>query len=290
MTLHDAHNHLHFAELAPHRASILDAWPRAAGHAGRMIVNGTSPDDWPAVAALAASTPAVSPAYGIHPWDAAAPRPDDWLDQLETHLRADSSASVGEIGLDRWLLDARPDDPRLAGVARASLDAQIAIFLPQLALAARHDRAASIHCLRAHQALLELLRAHPRPARGVLIHAYSGPAELVAPFAALGAYFSFSTAFLDETRHATARAAFRLVPADRLLCETDAPAMPPPHTWRTHRLPGTLHGAPLNHPGNIEAAHAGLVALRGEDPDELARRLDENFHRLFGPARAPSAA
>lgn len=283
MTLHDAHNHLHFAELAPHRERILDAWSRTAGPAGRLVLNGTHPDDWPAVAALAADHPAILPAYGLHPWDAASPRPDDWLHQLETRLLATPSASVGEIGLDRWLLDARPDDPRLAGVARASLDDQAAVFLPQLDLAARHDRAATIHCLRAHPRLLELLRAHPRPARGVLLHAYSGPAELVPAFVALGAYFSFNTAFLDETRHASTRAAFRQVPDERLLIETDAPAMPPPHAWRTHRLPGSLHGAPLNHPANIEVAWLGLATLRGDDPATLAARLDHNFRALFGP-------
>lgn len=281
MILHDAHNHLHFTELGAHRERILDAWTRTAGPSGLMMVNGTHPDDWPAVATLAATAPCIRPAYGLHPWDAGAPRPPDWLADLEARLLADPAATIGEIGLDRWLLDARPDDPRLAGVVRAPIESQTTVFLAQLAIAARHQRAASIHCLRAHAQMLELLRRHPRPAPGFLLHAYSGPAELVPAFAELGAYFSFNTAFLDEARHAATRAAFHRVPPERLLIETDAPAMPPPHVWRTHRLPGDLHGAPLNHPANIEVALLGLATLRGEDPAVLARQLAANFHTLF---------
>lgn len=283
MPFHDAHNHLQDDWLAPHLDRIAAAWPETAGRAGRMVVNGTHATDWPRVAALAAEHAFVRPAYGIHPWDAGEERPDDWLADVEARLRADPRATVGEIGIDRWILDsARPDDPRLAGVRRASLDEQIAVFLPQLALAARLDRAASVHCLQSFGELLRLLRESPRPARGFLLHAYGGPAELVAEFAALGAYFSYNPAFLDP-RKTRQQAAFKLVPADRLLCETDAPAMIPPQPWRTHKLPPAPDGSPVNHPGNIEAAYAGLAALRGEDPGELATRVAENFTRLFGP-------
>lgn len=281
--LHDAHNHLQDETLAPHLPRIAAAWPETAGSSGRMIVNGTHPDDWPRVAGLAAAHAFVRPAYGVHPWDVGAPRPADWLEELESRLAADPRASVGEIGLDRWILDgARADDPRLAGQRRASMDEQVAVFSPQLALAAKQDRAATIHCLRAFDDLLPLLRAHRLPARGFLLHAYGGPAALVHELAELGAYFSFNTSSLDPRRQRR-REAFKVVPAERLLCETDAPAMAPPQPWRTHKLPPGPDGSPLNHPGNIEAAYAGLASLRGEDPAALAERVAGNFSRLFGP-------
>lgn len=280
--LHDAHNHLQDEALAPHLARIASAWPDLAGRAGRMVVNGTHPSDWPRVAELAAAHLFVSPAYGIHPWDTGAPRPDDWLGDLRARLLADPRASVGEIGLDRWILDhARPDDPRLAGLRRAPMDEQVAVFLPQLALAAELDRPAIIHCLQAFGELLPLLRAHPRPARGFLLHAYGGPAELVPELVELGAYFSFNPAFLDP-RKTRQQEAFRRIPAERLLCETDAPAMLPPQTWRTHKLPPARDGSPVNHPGNIEAAYAGLAALRGVEPARLASEVATAFQRLFG--------
>ncbi len=298
MPLHDAHNHLQDETLAPHLARVAAVWPELASAAGRMVVNGTHPADWPRVAALAAAHPFLLPAYGIHPWDTGAPRPDDWLTDLRARLLADPRASVGEIGLDRWILDsARPDDPRLAGVRRAPMEEQIATLLPQLALAAELDRPATIHCLHAFGDLLPLLRAHPLPARGFLLHAYGGPADLVPELTELGAYFSFNPSFLKTSRPPASCNPIgytmpeplgsklvnfaKTIPADRLLCETDAPAMIPPQAWRTHKLPPAADGSPVNHPGNIEAAYAGLAALRGEDPAALAAQVAQNFTRLF---------
>ncbi len=303
MSLHDAHNHLQDDALAPHLERIAAAWTDLAGPTGRMVVNGTHPDDWPRVAALAAKYPFVLPAYGLHPWDAGAPRPQDWLEQLRTLLVADPRASVGEIGLDRWILDtARTDDPRLAGVRRAPMEEQIAVFLPQLALAAELDRPASVHCLHAYPDLLPLLRTHPCPHRGFLLHAYSGPSDLIPELAALGAYFSFNPNFLANTTRPPASSnligylrpgaagtkklavfsASESISAERLLCETDAPAMLPPQQWRTHKLPPAADGTPVNHPGNIEAAYAGLSALRGMETSDLSALVADNFTRLFG--------
>lgn len=292
--LHDAHNHLQDEWLAPH----LDRIARAATDAGiaDMVVNGTHPDDWPLVAELADRFPFVRPAYGIHPWDAGRPRPDDWLEQLEARLISDPRASIGEIGLDRWIIDsARPDDPRLAGVRRPSIDEQTAVFLPQLALAAKHNRAATIHCLQAWGALDKLLHAHPVPARGFLIHAYGGPAELVPKFTALGACFSFNGYFLKETPKPTCHLisdkppkpprleTFKIIPLERLLVETDAPAMPLPQSWRTHKLPPAPDGSHVNHPGNLDAAYTALASLRGIPLAELTSQVTANFTRLFGP-------
>ncbi len=279
--LHDAHNHLQDDALEPHLPRIAEAWPGVAGASGLMVVNGTHPTDWPRIAALAERHAFVRPAYGIHPWDGGAPRPADWKEQLAAKLDADPRATVGEIGLDRWILEmARPDDPRLAGVRRASMPEQIEIFLEQLLLATSRDRAATIHCLHAYDDLLPLLRHRPLPARGFLLHAFGGPPGLVPELVGLGAYFSFNPSFLDP-RKARQRDTFKLIPPDRLLCETDAPAMLPPQAWRTHKLPPSADGSPVNHPGNIEAAYAGLAALRGEDTASLAQRVAENFHRLF---------
>lgn len=279
---HDAHNHLQDDTLAPHLEKIAASWPLVAGASGRMVVNGTHPNDWPRVASLASRHGFIVPAYGIHPWDAGVPRPDDWLARLSAQLSTHPAASVGEIGLDRWILDsARPDDPRLAGVRRASMEQQVATFLPQLALAVSHGCPATIHCLQAFDDLMPLLRAHPRPARGFLLHAYGGPADLVPELAALGAYFSFNPSFLDP-RKARRRETFKAIPLDRLLCETDAPAMLPPQAWRTHKLPPAADGSFPNHPGNIEAAYAGLAALLGLTVAELQSLVSKNFNRLFG--------
>jgi TatD DNase family protein len=278
--LYDAHNHLQDEWLAPHIERIARTVEETDIDA--MVVNGTHPDDWPNVEALANRFAFVRPAYGIHPWDVGRPRDDTWLGQLEARLGSHPFASIGEIGLDRWIIDsARPDDPRLAGLRRATLDEQTTVFLPQLALAARHNRPVTIHCLQAFGALDELLHAHPVPARGFLLHAYGGPAQMVPRFLGRGAYFSFNGAFLDP-RKTKQQDVFKHLPADRLLVETDAPAMPLPQPWRTHKLPPAPDGSPINHPGNLDAAYAGLASLRGVPLRDLTAQIAANFTRLFG--------
>lgn len=278
MRYYDAHNHAHDAWLTPHRERIaaqLGALPLEAA-----VVNGTGESDWPEVLELARRHRWVRPSLGLHPWDCGNRSPD-WASSLECLLAEHPEAAVGEIGLDRWILDrARPDDPRLAGLRRAPLAEQREVFKFQLQLAVRLDRAATIHCLEAWGALLEDLRAAPLPRRGFLLHAYSGPAEMIRDFAGLGAYFSFNGSFLEE-RRGRHRELYRSMPRERLLIETDAPAMAPPTPWRTHKLP-RVEGQEVNHPGNIEAAYAGLAAFLGEPVTDLAAQVEANFTALFG--------
>jgi TatD DNase family protein len=280
----DAHNHLQDPWLAPHRDHVL-ADLRAAG-VRACVVNGTSETDWPDVAELCSrsnSQLALLPSYGLHPWNVGNASPH-WRDHLRTHLSPSSPSSpfIGEIGLDRWILDrARPDDSRLAGLRRASLDEQLDAFTWQLALAAERDLPVTIHCIDAWGALADALRRTPRPARGFLLHAYGGSAEMARELIALGAYFSFNGYFLGD-RQSAKREVFKTLPADRLLVETDAPAMPPPAGRRTHELPRLADGNPINHPANLGAVYAGLSEIRGISLPSLTGLAAHNFARFFG--------
>lgn len=275
----DAHNHLQDEWLTPHLDRLIERLEQE-GIAG-AIVNGTHPDDWDAVAALGERIHWVRTSYGVHPWDCGR-RPADWREQLEVRLQQDPAAAVGEIGLDRWILDsARPDDPRLRDTVRAPLAEQTQVFREQLALAARHERPVTIHCLQAWGPLLEVLEAQPRLPRGFLLHAYGGSAELAKRMVTLGASFSFNPSFLAE-RKQRQRDVFKLLPLDRLLVETDAPATPPPPEHDADPLPPSSDGSRINSPLNLKVAYAGLAELRGVTVEELQQKVADNFHRLFG--------
>jgi TatD DNase family protein len=276
---YDAHNHLHDAWLAPHRAQVITDLARIP--LAIAVVNGTCQSDWPEVTALARDYEWVLPSYGLHPWNVGNAT-DSWHDDLRRTLDSAPHAGVGEIGIDRWILErARADDSRLTGLRRAPLDEQLTAFTWQLDLAAQRNLPVTVHCIDAWGALHEALRSASRPARGFLLHAYGGSAELARDFAALGAYFSFNGYFLGE-RQAARRAVFTTLPLERLLVETDAPAMPPPAGQRAYSLPGLADGNPLNHPANIAAVYAGLAAIRATTIDSLAEQVAANFHRLFG--------
>ncbi len=259
----DAHNHLHDARLAPHLSEIRPALARLAVE--RAVVNGTREADWAAVAALAAEQTWVLPSFGLHPWHIHG-RSGEWLGNLERLLAAHPSAGVGEIGLDRWIADHDIAD-------------QSAVFRAQLSLAATLNRPVTIHCLRAWGALWEILRSHALPARGFLIHAYGGPAEMTHGFLDHGGYFSFNAYFLHE-RKAAQREIFRHLPGDRILLETDAPDLPPPVERNPHPLTDTAGNA-INHPANLALAYASLAELRGVPLNELVAQVRGNFARLF---------
>lgn len=244
-----------------------------------MVVNGSCEADWPAVLALARTYPQVLPSFGYHPWYVH-DRSPDWQRVLVS-LLDQVPAAVGEIGLDRW----KP------GLGYAD---QEEVFGAQLRLAAERNLPVSIHCLRAWGRLWQLLRDHPRPARGLLLHSYGGSPELVEPLARLGAYFGLP-GYFARARKERQRYVFKQVPPDRLLIETDAPDQPLPSAAETlpewqglfepakvYALASPTEHRPINHPANVRAVYEWAALWLGEPLPALAARVEENFLRLFG--------
>ncbi|MBK1834536.1 TatD family hydrolase [Roseibacillus ishigakijimensis] len=250
----DAHNHLQqFAD-----PETILATARAAG-VERQLVNGTCEEDWPRVRELCAHHPdELWPSFGLHPWEVPHRSPQ-WASTLRDLLAKTPHAALGECGLDRWK---KPHD----------LPTQVDCLQIQIDLAKELDRPLTIHCLQAWGPLLALLQKqdHLPP---FLIHAFSGSREMMAEFASLGAYFSFNGFFLHE-RKALLRETYREIPPDRLLLESDAPAMLPPPDFVTHPLP-----AEQNHPANLPISLQELAKIRSCPTPQLARQLEQNFHR-----------
>ena len=303
-SLYDAHCHLADARLAhcDLRALVREACDAGVRH---LVVNGTCEGDWAAVATLAASVPGVVvPAFGLHPWRVAAASPH-WAEALQAALERHPHAALGECGLHHG-----------AG-CEATPQQQAAALATQLDLAAKLRRPATLHCVRAQGAIHDALLAAAPPAGflnsgGVMLHGYSGSAEMVPRFAALGAHFSFSAA-LGGMAPARAQALVRAIPDDRLLLETDAPdglprggaalqlryAPAPPQrlafgtppcrceegeesadeAQATHALP--REAPPLNHPASLRAVLQLVARLRGVEEDALAALTWRNSRRLF---------
>ncbi|WP_035605521.1 TatD family hydrolase [Haloferula sp. BvORR071] len=256
MPLLDSHNHLQrFAD--PTR---IIAEMRAAGISG-CVVNGTSEKDWEQVAALATDFPDfVQPAFGLHPWWAHR-RTEHWQESLSVLLKRFPQAAVGECGLDGW-------------VEEPTLEIQREVFLPQIALAREHNRPLIIHALKAWEPLFAAFEEEAPPAR-FLLHSYGGSAELVKRLAPMGAWFSFSGYFLHPKKSKVLEA-FKAVPRNRLLLETDAPDMLPPGEFISHPLPEEE-----NHPANLARIAAGLAAALGMASDELLQTTAANHRRFY---------
>ncbi len=207
----DAHCHLDDPRFDGDRDAVMDR-ARAAGITG-LVVPGVAPERWRRLPGLRARFPEVQVGYGLHP--EALERLSggvirEALAELPQRLVYDGAVCVGETGLDR-----RSPVP---------LAEQVALTRAHLAIAGSLDLPVVLHCVRAHGTLLETLEAHG-PLRG-LVHGYSGPAELVPRYLALGLHLSFGGP-VTWPGAKRPRAALLAVPDDRLLLETDAPDQPP---------------------------------------------------------------
>lgn len=265
--LFDAHNHWHDERLAHLDGDTLRAGLREDGVVEGMV-NGTHPEDWEAVAQLCAHwQPMARPAYGIHPWRVGQ-EPPDWDLKLAERLRREPRASIGECGLDRW-------------IDSYDLPRQQRVLTRHLALAHQYGRAITLHCLRAWEALQQVLDAACPLPRGFLLHSYGGAPELIPWFAKRGAYFSASGYFADTRKKNFARI-LPAIPADRLLVETDAPDMLPPEDRRPHEAHHPQTGRAINHPRNLQAVYRFVAEARGTTVAKLAETCETNYRSLFG--------
>lgn len=241
-------SHCHLTDLdAPDQA--IDDAKQAGVHS--MLTCGYDADSNAKVCALIDRYPRLPHAIGLHPW---------FVDQdVEPVLRLIESrkpTAVGEAGLDLW-----GDTPC------RPLERQAEVLEAQLQLAVALDLPVTLHSRKAINALLPILRNHPR-ARGAL-HAYSGSYEQVRPLLDLGYYVGVGGA-VTRSRAKRMRRNATALPLDRILLETDAPAIgmdivEPPNVRPAH-LPRVLHA---------------LAELRGIEPAALEEAVDENARRLF---------
>jgi TatD DNase family protein len=280
----DAHNHLQDRRLGPEP----ERWIPVAAGAGvaGMGVHGTCEADWPAVRALALGRPSVIPSFGLHPWRVSARSPA-WREVLAGFLDSTPHAGLGEVGLDRWILDQTPERCLELGTGPggpAPLEVQVSVLREQLDLASERGLPVTLHCLRAWGPLMDCLRGRPRLPRGFLLHSYGGSAELVPEWVRLGGYFSVSGDSLHP-RKASHAAVLRSIPRDRLLIETDAPDQLPPPEWVSHPAVDD-RGRPVNAPANLPRIAVGLAGLLGVSLEELSARCEANWMRFFGAGGA----
>ncbi|MED5369444.1 MAG: TatD family hydrolase [Myxococcota bacterium] len=229
----DSHCHLDFPAYDGQRDALLTR-AREAGVQG-VVVPATHPDTWARTCSMAA-LPGVRVALGLHP--VFIPRgglePGDLAGALQSQLVESGAVAVGECGLHK-------------GPIPFSLQEQL--LRVQLQVARALDLPVILHCVGAHGRLLALLQDFG-PLRGVL-HSYSGSAEMVPAYAALGLHFSFGWPVTwEEARRV--RSALSATPPGRLMVESDGPDLP-------HRRGHPSADPPQ--PADVAAIAAHMAAL-----------------------------
>ncbi|MCA9681837.1 MAG: TatD family hydrolase [Myxococcales bacterium] len=234
-----------------------------------ILVPAVSADDWGLVDDPPASEGLiVLIALGLHPYfvcEITLERSNSLLEELEFRVLGAGSKlhAIGECGLDF----------RRSGADQEVRDRQISTFRGQLELARRVGLPLTIHCVKAHAVMQELLLERPTPPS--VMHAYSGSAEMARPLIAAGHYVSFAGNLCIANARKVIEAA-RSVPRERLLIETDTPDQTPPG-----------RGDVDNEPAFIVDIAARLAEVRGESLAEIAAATTDNACRLFGVKALP---
>ena len=253
--LFDTHAHLHFPEFADDLPAVLQR-ARAAG-VRWMLTIGTSVESSRAAVALAEREPDIYAAVGIHPHDASEA---DEAAFEELRRLAESSprvVAIGEIGLDFFRNLSPPD-------------VQMEVFRRQLDLSRRVKKPALIHCRDAHAETVEILRAEGVGEIGGIMHCFSGDEVGARQCLDLGLLISIA----GPVTYPNARKlppVVKMVPADRLVVETDCPFLPP-QPYRGKR----------NEPAYLPITAARMADLRGVPAEELGAQMAENALALFG--------
>lgn len=255
MELADSHCHLDDAQFDSDRDAVIQRARDAGVSHFLSIGTGDGPPDLESAVRIAERYPSVFATAGVHPNDAEKITGSTFAD-LERLLTHPKVKALGEIGLDyHW------------GVPK---DAQMHAFLRQLQIAKEACLPIVVHTRDAWRDTVDVLREHWAECRiPCIMHCFTGTEQQAQECLDMG----FTLAFGGVATFPKApeiREAARLVPADRLLVETDSPYLAP-----------VPHRGKRNEPAFIKNTAEVLAKARGVPVEELAACTSANFRRLF---------
>jgi len=233
---------------------------RQAGLSG-MLITGTSVEESLEAQQLAAQYADFCwSTAGVHPHQAST-----WNRDAEHAIRQLAMEShvvaIGECGLD-FNRNFSPADQ------------QETAFTAQLSLAAELNLPVFLHCRDAHPRFADLLRPWLNNIPGAVVHCFTGSREELELYLSLGLSIGITGWVCDERRGLALREMLSLIPADRLLLETDAPYL----------LPRDMPEKPKNRrnePAFLPHIMRQVALWRGEDAAWLAEKTEGNARSLF---------
>lgn len=193
------------------RAEVI-ARARAAG-VGRLVVTGSDTAHSRKAVELCTEYPGLYATAGVHPHHA---KDCNTSTPAELHglLGYSSVVAVGECGLDYFRNFSPPDVQR-------------SVFEMQLQLAEQCGKPVFLHQRDAHDDFIRILGQHrPRLSRAV-VHCFTGDAAELKDYLTLDCHIGITGWICDERRGLHLRECVGLIPADRIMLETDAPYLIP---------------------------------------------------------------
>jgi len=248
--LADTHCHVQDAKFDADREEVL---ARALDTLEFLVAVGDSLDT--SRQAVELCRPGVYAAIGFHPYHAAE-ADDAALEALEALAGQEGVVAIGEIGLD-YYNEFCPREIQRKALPR------------QLALAAKLNRPAIIHCRNAEADTLAILAEHRPSLPGCIMHCFGGDAEFARRCIEFECHISFA-GNVTYPKAGPLREAALETPMEWLLIETDAPYLAP-QAKRGQRC----------EPAFVKHTAAFLAELKGVPPEPFAQQTTQNARRVF---------
>ncbi len=193
---------------------------------------------------------------GVHP-HSASELEEDGLDWLREIAKEEKVVAIGEIGLDFYY----DNSPR---------DIQRKWFKAQLQLAKELGLPVVIHTRDAAKETYDILKEAAADGKlKVLMHCYSGSAEMAMDYARLGFYIALGGAVTFKNARVPREVA-SVIPLENLMIETDCPYMTP-EPFRGKR----------NEPKLVNLVAEKIAEIKAMPVEELAKATADNARRFF---------
>lgn len=175
---------------------------------------------------------------GLHPWYLTK---ENWRNQLEQVKKLCSDnrmLALGEAGLDK--------------ISETDYDCQKEVFIAQIILANQVKKPMIIHCVRAYEDVMQLLRKHQNKVP-VIFHGFNKGLALAEQLVSEGYYLSFGKDLQRPHMHET----FAATPLNNIFLETDDADIP------------------------IKSVYEIAADIRHISTEELSLQLKQNLHTVF---------
>jgi TatD DNase family protein len=259
MKLFDSHCHLDDKSYVRDFDRVLERARRTG--VMRMMTIGIDKTTSSKAVSLAESHEDIFASVGVHPHDAAGCS-QSVLDDLVTLSKSPTVRAWGEIGLDfNRMYSPREDQEKWFG--------------RQIEIAGELDLPMIFHERDSAGRFLEILTRHGKASMDGVVHCFSGTQKELEQYLTLGLHIGITGIITMESRGAKLRELVGLIPADRILVETDAPYLTPaPEKNQARR----------NEPAFVKSVLMKIAAVRKEDPKHLAQIIWGNTCRLYSLA------
>ncbi|MGE7138903.1 TatD family hydrolase [Luteibacter sp. NPDC031894] len=244
------------------RQDFDDVLTRASAHGvGKMVVTGASREGSVHALQIArASGGRLFATAGVHPHHAV--DYDDRTDALLRELaREPEVRAVGETGLDYN----RNYSPR---------DVQRDVFERQLEIAVEAGKPLFLHQRDAHHDFLAILKRYRDRVPAAVVHCFTDTGEALRDYLDLDCHIGMTGWICDERRGAHLRELVKMIPANRLMLETDSPYL----------LPRTIRPMPKdrrNEPMYLAHIRDEVARDRGETREALTEATTRTATAFF---------